>query len=351
MNNTPLRGLTPTLASLFYPSWTWKGARHGNMSTGPETREVPQQSQPPGASSASTQSVDRSLGGIPLGLFVERELSQIVELLNQVGMTVSGFLEEKPHFRLGTPRRARQALSGFRVTMHRYTRMLLEALVVKQWHPLRCQVNCGSADARLGTAVDLVCRDESDARRRGRGHDVLVEIKCGYVHYLHRYVDMMKPPYAHLPDSSFFQIQLQMAFTRILYMRTYRQRCVSGVHALMVHDGGVMCFPLKAKVKASDSEGWKQLVATHRTLAYQRTKARKEAQRQALEDRLKRDDAKVVCLANPVDVRRAQARAPPKKKWHPRRSHSRPTHQPARRRTPIRRTQSRSRSRRRKKRS
>ena len=58
---------------------------------------------------------------------------------------------------------------------------------------------------------------------------------------------------------------LLMAFTRILYCRTYRDRQVSQVVAVQVHEEGVDLIPLMTKVQDMAIQGWQTLTGT-RTL-------------------------------------------------------------------------------------
>lgn len=51
--------------------------------------------------------------------------------------------------------------------------MVLDALESKGWTILATQVPVGNVDARLGTAVDIKCRDRD-------GRIILIELKCGY---------------------------------------------------------------------------------------------------------------------------------------------------------------------------
>lgn len=70
------------------------------------------------------------------------------------------------------PKTRQSTLDKFRVKADRYTNMVLDALESKGWTILSTQVPVGNVDARLGTAVDIRCRDRD-------GRIILIELKCG----------------------------------------------------------------------------------------------------------------------------------------------------------------------------
>ena len=303
MGATPLRGLTDTLAALFYPTWSWKASRHDEP-RGKEVKEYPH------VAPARNQKADRELdlGGVSLGVFVEREVAQVSKLCREANLLLPEFLKETPRFLPSTPAKLKRSLLGRKETIHRLTRMILETLVRKKWEPLRCQVPCGSSDARLGTAVDLVCCNNGP---NGQGGDVLIELKCGYLHYLHKHVEKMRAPYRSVPDSPFWQIQLQMAYTRILYMRTYAKRRVTQTCAIVVYANKVYTIPLRLKTRGFDAEGWKVLVSTSRAKAHQQRMSREHERKMYAEKLARKRDRDVVAFVPKHRVKRTRTKSAP----------------------------------------
>ncbi|MBL4665151.1 MAG: hypothetical protein JKY23_04270 [Nitrospinaceae bacterium] len=261
-----MRGVKPTAAALFYPAWSFKSATNGSLKSVDAT--------------CSVTGSDKSLTGLELGQCVDRQLGDIVKLLVGYSVPLALFLDQEMKLPASLPKRALHALLGYRQTMHVYSRKVFAVLASQGLEPLATQVCCGSCDARLGTAVDLVCRDP-----RPPFHDVLVEIKAGYYRYMNRFVTHMSPPYQAFPDSPFYQFQLQLAFTRILYMRTYQHRMVSYSVVLNVHEQGIDLYSLLPAVQKCDVGAWKVLVNTRDLTAPQRTAMHNRARAQYLEQK------------------------------------------------------------------
>ncbi len=81
--------------------------------------------------------------------------------------------------------------------------------------PFATQVPVGCKDLKLATAADVVCYNE-------QREVVVIEIKAGYTHYLHKHTGKhMQVIQAPIVDSVFNQHQLQILVTYELYRRTH----------------------------------------------------------------------------------------------------------------------------------
>jgi hypothetical protein len=200
VNGEKAKGVHRTISALFYPAYTYKAANKG-----------------PRGKVAPTVDTSDNLTGMGLGSAVDREAVSIVNLLVSLGIPLNTFLSE---CRLRAPAHADQksmdALVGWQVTMHDYTRRFLAHVNAQQWEPVGCQVPCGSVEAKVATAVDMVCSSKRDG-----GRLVLIELKCGFERYIDRYSGHMCSPFQASTDCPRNQFQVQLMITRALFVSTY----------------------------------------------------------------------------------------------------------------------------------
>ena len=237
-----LRGVHPTQRAMFHPGYTFKSACFGPRVKVDARRSV--------------KGRDTTLMGREQGSAVDREVTAIARLLAKHRVSVAAFLGKQQLPRSIT-RSARDALSGYRETQHVYTKKVFAELERQGWEPIAAQVACGSVDARLGTAVDLVCVDPKRPHQ-----DILLELKCGFARYVDRYAGRMHEPFKAMTDSPRNQFQLQLMFSRILYARTFKGRKVGTCAVIRVHETGVSIDMLRRNVIELGAAAWKLLVAS-----------------------------------------------------------------------------------------
>jgi hypothetical protein len=193
-----------------------------------------------------------TLSGVNLGSTVDREVTQITKLLvtHRVSLSIFMGTEDVTHHCEDID--GGHALAGWRLQMHDYTKRFMRLLINRGWEPIGSQVVCGSSDARMGTAVDLVVRDT-----RNNDKIVVIELKCGFDRYLDRFHSQMLPPFEHMTDCPRFQFQVQLLMTRILFMRTFpRLRDVQCV-VVQVTQSTVNVIPLDVLFVRLGAEAWK----------------------------------------------------------------------------------------------
>lgn len=135
------------------------------------------------------------------------------------------------------PKTRPSTLDKFRLKADRYTNMVLDALESKGWTILATQVPVGNVDARLGTAVDIKCRDRD-------GRIILIELKCGY----NGVFDMRWPAckewawcvgnMRHLPANARTYSLIQMAWTWVLHNRSASGPKANLAYVLHISDDG-----------------------------------------------------------------------------------------------------------------
>ena len=286
-DQTPLKGLTPTLAKTFYPAYREPRASRGPLA---ESKLAPDARR-------AVREVT-GLAGLELGTTVDREVTQWVRLIWNHGLQWAHVLPtaERP-----SPPLPRTLLDNaaecarLRHLQHNsnlYTRRFLRELANRQLVPVASQLCVGSLDARLGTAVDVVCALSTGVQRLPEGRwllrpgatVVLLELKCGWEQTYQRYCGRMKAPLAHLTDSPEHQHQLQLLLTRILFERTYRGRghAVSSAAVVRVHSAGVTWYPQRAWTDQEQIAIWQALVARRLQPSTQAAHARERRRVQRL---------------------------------------------------------------------
>lgn len=177
-----LRGVVPTLKSIFFKNWSIKLVQADGRRKG--TRH-----------------------GQALGARVDRELTE--------------HINKAPD--------ARPPAS----TLHRYTQAALEALHRHNLEPIAAQVTCGSSKLHVGTAADILCSTGSSAGfgaapcpETGAPGLVVVEVKCGFDSYLDHaqgVLPHLKGPDGAIPNTPSHQHALQLLTTRMLLRACYPQ--------------------------------------------------------------------------------------------------------------------------------
>ena len=228
---------------MFHPTYTFKAACFGPLAKVNAKRSV--------------KGRDVSLMGKEQGSAVDREVTAIARLLAKHRVGAAMYADRSKRLPRTLPRRAFDALSGYRATQHVYTQKVFDELARQKWEPIAAQVACGSVDARLGTAVDIVC---VDPRRPDK--DILLELKCGFARYIDRFSTRMKAPFQAMTDSPRNQFQLQLMFSRILYARTFVGRTVGHCAIIRVHETGVSIDLLRQDVVKLGAAAWRLLVAS-----------------------------------------------------------------------------------------
>lgn len=266
----PLRGVRPTLTQLFYPQYNYKAACHG-----PITRTCVSASERArghaGTRVAPTLKGgdDPSTGaghlhGQTLGGTVDRQVTAVAKLLARHGVPAATFASLRRAWPPTLTGADLDRLAGWRLNCHPYTREVFAALHRQGWEPVDAQVPCGAESVRVGTAVDLVCRPR---RSRSLRQVVLIELKCGFRKYLRRYAGHMNAPYTQINDSPFYQHQLQLNLTRLLFEHTFPQHRVVACALLQVHEEGVVFHAPCPRVRALNPELWSVLRRTRTTAA------------------------------------------------------------------------------------
>lgn len=246
INHKSLRGLNPTIKSCFFPGYSYAAAKRTD--------------KPVVAAAASADTPNQmGMTGKELGTAVDRQVRDLVRVLAKYRhrLSVRDFLDTplsvNPN---GAYTRADFAkLTHYQHNMYEFTRGFLHALVKYQWIPLGADVPCGSAHARLGTAADVVCCMLSDPSAH-----IILELKCGFANYLYKYVGLMKDPYTQLTDCPYYQFQLQLAHTEVLFRRTYPQLKVAASYVINVNNRGVGIYPLQDKVRQQNTRAWKKML-------------------------------------------------------------------------------------------
>ena len=238
----PLRGVTPTIARYFCPRYSSSSARKGPLTARGDARVL----------------AAVGINGRELGSLVDSEVTQLTRLAWKHALTWDHLLPDAQGVYRGVLPVGMEAanaakLRHIQLNGNLYTRRLLQALRARHLFPVASQVPVGSAKARLGTAVDLVCVHEDDLLRWADGCSlrpgarvVLVELKCGYETNYERYVGPMEAPLQRLNDSPHEQHQVQLLLTRILFERTFTRDGGPRVHdafVVRVHAAGVTIVP------------------------------------------------------------------------------------------------------------
>lgn len=144
-------------------------------------------------------------------------------------------------------------------------RQICCALLMHHLRPIRAQFPVGHELLRIGTAIDLLCKDQ-------RGDYVVVEIKRGFDVYYEAHTEhTMQPPWHAMNDSPHNQHQIQLGLTLLMFCRTtgLSLERVRGL-VLRTMSKGVMKYPLEHWVRNTFKE--MQMAITIRNNGIQRQK-------------------------------------------------------------------------------
>ena len=245
--------------------YSYKAAKHGPETVIPASRQT-----------HDTQ-YDK-MQGMELGGYVDREVATLCNILAACRRVLSlgDFLDMAKPLPASIPHGDFTRLQAARQHMHLYTHSVLLTMQREQLQPVAADVPCGSGHARLGTAVDIVAV---------RAHDpealVLLELKCGFMRYLHKYQGLMCAPYERFHDCPLNQFHLQLALTEVLFRRTYPRAKLGVPLIINVHPGGCDVYPLNQAVRQCNAAAWQRLLETKLATATQRKHTRERQQRKA----------------------------------------------------------------------
>ena len=130
------------------------------------------------------------------------------------------------------------------------------------------QVGVGSMSAArrpIATFVDLVATHRDDSKTtKSLKSVVLIENKCrqteGYTETSASYQKTMQPPFEKLANTPYMQDQLQLAFTKALFEKTFPDVAVQGAMVLRVHSSGIAHYPLERSLWKLPSGAFQSLV-------------------------------------------------------------------------------------------
>jgi len=183
-----------------------------------------------------------------LGSRVDKQLQQVTACLRDYPhLSVATFLQPKTAAVADARQTVRYRIQTLRGTLNKHTREILRVLQIRGLRPLQSQeVVCHEA-LRIGTAVDLVCRNERTTQV------CVLEIKTGYDgYYFHHTTHNMLPPFEKLNDSPHNQHQLQLAMTLLMFSRVYGLKYQSlEAYVVRSHAGGVTVYPLESWARNS----------------------------------------------------------------------------------------------------
>lgn len=113
----------------------------------------------------------------------------------------------------------RESFHRLHPTMHRFTQRLIEFIVRDMhWQPLVSEFAVFDELLRMGTAIDMICRRQSDGRL------VLLEFKTGYADYYDCASGMMHGPLKKMNNSPRSQATLQLLCGALLLMIHHKLR-------------------------------------------------------------------------------------------------------------------------------
>lgn len=175
VNGVPMVGLNPALHLAFYPHYAFSKATQG----------------PCGVSCAISDGLTAKARG--------RQVDDLTQLLCRL-------------VRNGTPLAALDANAEWtQRSTESYRTQIVPYLLERKLTPIASQFQVAHAQTRVGTPIDMVCRDAD-------GNAVIIEHKRGYEAYIDRHTGVpMKPPFYFLTDSARHQHLLYLAFAVDLF--------------------------------------------------------------------------------------------------------------------------------------
>jgi hypothetical protein len=236
----PLRGVHPTLTSIFYPKYNYK-----NATLGPTT---------PGATNRRDSRVTKHKPGKSAGILVDLELRRTIQLCVKYHIPTTVFCShanQLSYARSATLTERDKSLVAKKVS--EATSKLWQAFARMKLTPVAAQVPVGCIELKVATAADVVCKDAS-------GRRVVVEIKTGFLSYYHKHTGNnlrgIAPPQHDSPAN---QHQLQLLLTCELYRRTFPGHIMGGAYIMRVDPFGVDVIPLQSWVRSSSSKVYDML--------------------------------------------------------------------------------------------
>ena len=113
-----------------------------------------------------------------------------------------------------------KAVRELQARINPYTALVIDKLVEMKLDLLAVDLPVGSADLRLATAVDLVCRSADEKEKETL--ITLVEVKCGFDSHVDKDTGhMLRGPVPELPDSPENQHQMQLLFSWLLFYNNF----------------------------------------------------------------------------------------------------------------------------------
>lgn len=242
-----LRGVYTSLKERAWPQYDFKKAKYG--APPPEYQAEARRSMDETSTAQRQRQANASARirtgaqGQKQGTRVDKQMTEIAAYLRQYHkaphkLELQHFVDMQTRVPWSIPKR--QELLAFRRKLHPYTIRLVHFLIRQKWMPITGQLAVGCPRLRIGTAVDLICKDTQT------NEYIVVELKCGFDrYYFHHTGKNMTRPFTNVQDSPYFQHQMQLAVTTWLYaFRTpHKLKCRSCV--LRIHKTGVSHYPLR----------------------------------------------------------------------------------------------------------
>lgn len=142
----------------------------------------------------------------------------------RVDHEIQRWIKEKTHKSSGRGRVVGRAMKKPSV-MHPFSRAFIELTKKLNMRPLASQVVVRDENCDIATLVDAVFLDERDKI-------ILVELKCGFEGYVEKSNARMRRPFSCFPNSPRYQHQLQVCFTKHMFLATFPE--FQHVEALVV---------------------------------------------------------------------------------------------------------------------
>lgn len=257
-NGKVLSGLHPTLSDAFYPCYTYERAKLGMDLEKPSSSS----SVPVVGARKKPRNVRlkrRKDEGMHIGKLVDEQIKEVHRLMRTHNLNLYHFTEPLliPYpDELRNNVYAMQNVNGFKDTMHRYTRNLLEVLRRKGLELVTTQVPVMNNVLQVATAVDLLCVD------RITNKQAVIEVKCGFMGYFDKHTRFnMSKPFEDMRDSPRSQHQLQLAFTHHMYCETFYKNPDDVNSAVIKMDAnGVRIYGLDPNVTSRMKEAYEAIM-------------------------------------------------------------------------------------------
>ena len=234
-----LRGVKPTMETLYYPSYSYRNARKPTK-TG---LVIPKSTHQFDINADRKPGPRTSRGGMRQGSTVDRQLGQVANMIRTgyPDVSVSFFVDKSKRLPVTMSVSQRTKVYNFRRRLHPYTVNVLRCFKCRGWVPVHTQVCVGSLAHRVGTAIDVVCVYANP--RRGSGF-IVIELKCGFDSYYYNDTGAsMARPFGTMTDACVYQHQLQLLTSTWLF-----EGCPSTIrseaYVVRAHKNGVTFYTL-----------------------------------------------------------------------------------------------------------